>query len=167
MEGIIWFLVFFIPAYITNMAPVFVRRIPVLDYPLDCNTKWRGKRLFGKNKTWRGLIFGIVMGGLSGYIMQLAGLPFSWWWGLILGFAALLGDALESMVKRQMNIKPGGRFMPWDQLDFIILAYAASLFFVDVNFRASDVLLGFFLIFIATVLVQIIGGVTKLKANSL
>lgn len=40
--------------------------------------------------------------------------------GGLLGFGALAGDALESMVKRQLNIDPGSSWFPFDQLDYII-----------------------------------------------
>jgi CDP-2,3-bis-(O-geranylgeranyl)-sn-glycerol synthase len=165
MIGVWWFILFFLPAYVANSAPVFVRKVPVLAYPLDGGIMWRGHRLLGNNKTWRGLLFGTLMGGVTGIIMDASGLPFVWWWGFVLGFAALLGDALKSCAKRQVGIRPGGRWMPFDQLDFIIVAYLASLLFI--RFPWQDVLGGFALIFIGTILVQLIGGWTRLKADSL
>jgi CDP-2,3-bis-(O-geranylgeranyl)-sn-glycerol synthase len=165
MNGVLWFLVFFIPAYISNMAPVFVRKLHFLEYPLDCGIKLGGKPLLGKNKTWRGLFFGTVLGGVAGWIMQAAGLPFIWWHGFVLGFAALFGDAAKSFFKRRLGVRPGGRWMPWDQLDFNIAAYLASLFFVQ--FPLVDVVLGFAIIFVGDIIIQLIGGWTKLKADSL
>lgn len=165
MNELLWFLIFFIPAYIANMAPVFVRKVNVLAYPLDGGKTWNGKRLLGQNKTWRGLIFGTFMGGVAGAVMQATGLPFAWWWGLILGFAALLGDAIKSVFKRQRNIRPGGKWVPWDQLDFIIVAFLTSLLFT--RFAWWTVLAGFAVIFVGNIIIQLIGGKTKLKADSL
>lgn len=165
MNELLWFLLFFTPAYVANMAPVFVRKVPILALPLDGNRTWKGKPLLGKNKTVRGLLFGTFMGGVTGAVLQFAGLPFVWWWGLVLGFAALAGDALKSMFKRQVGIRPGGSWMPFDQLDFIIVAFAVSLLFT--RFSWWTVLAGFVLIFVGNVLVQFTGGKTKLKADSL
>ena len=165
MNSVLWFIIFFIPAYVANMSPVFVRKINFLDNPLDGGMTWNGKPLFGKNKTWRGLIFGTIMGGIAGAVMQWLNLPFVWWWGFVLGFAALVGDALKSMFKRQVGIRPGGSWMPFDQLDFIIVAYIASLFFIRFSWQTT--LLGFIIIFVGDVCVQFIGAKTKLKADSL
>jgi CDP-2,3-bis-(O-geranylgeranyl)-sn-glycerol synthase len=165
MNELLWFLVFFIPAYIANMAPVFVRKLNFLAYPIDGGATVRGRRMLGANKTWRGLIFGTLLGGVAGAVMQYTGLPFTWWWGFFLGFAALLGDSIKSFFKRQFDVRPGGRWMPWDQLDFIIVAFLMSLLFVRFSWWA--VVLGFIVIFVGDVIVQIIGGKTKLKADSL
>ncbi len=165
MNELIWFILFFLPAYIANMAPVFVRKVNVLAYPLDGNRTWNGKPLLGKNKTWRGLVFGTIMGGVTGAVLQATGLPFVWWWGFILGFAALVGDALKSMFKRQVGIRPGGSWVPFDQLDFIIVAYIVSLFMT--HFSWWVVLVGFFLVFIGNLAVQFAGGKTKMKADGI
>jgi CDP-2,3-bis-(O-geranylgeranyl)-sn-glycerol synthase len=147
------------------MAPVFVRKVNVLAYPIDGGATWNHKPLFGKNKTWRGLIFGTIMGGVTGAVLQALGLPFVWWWGFVLGFAALVGDAIKSMFKRQRNIRPGGSWIPFDQLDFIILAYLVSLFFV--RFSWWTVVAGFALVLIGNLAVQFTGARLKLKADSL
>lgn len=164
MNSLVWFLLFFVPAYVANMLPPFFRKLP-FSYPLDCGATLRGKRLLGENKTWRGLVLGTLGGGLVGWFMQSGGLPFVWWWGFVLGFAALVGDALKSLVKRQIGIRPGGRWIPFDQLDFMIAAVAVSFAFTTWTF--ATVLLGFIVIFVGTVLVQVIGGATGVKKDSL
>ena len=58
-----------IPAYIANMMPIVAARykwLPFLDAPIDGGATLRGKRVFGANKTWRGLVVGGVFGGLAG-----------------------------------------------------------------------------------------------------
>jgi len=40
--------------------------------------------------------------------------------GVILGFGALFGDLAKSFVKRRLNRKDGARFVPWDQLDYVL-----------------------------------------------
>jgi CDP-2,3-bis-(O-geranylgeranyl)-sn-glycerol synthase len=159
------FLTFFIPAYVANMVPVFVRKLRVLNIPLDGGLTWNDKPLLGKNKTVRGLVFGTLSAGLAGAVLQWSGFAFVWWWGLVLGFAALVGDAIKSMFKRQMGIRPGGSWMPFDQLDFMAAALLASLAFT--TFSAKTVLIGLAVVFICNVIVQLIGGWTRLKADSL
>ena len=40
--------------------------------------------------------------------------------GGLLGGGAILGDAVESYFKRKRNIQPGEKWIPWDQLDFVL-----------------------------------------------
>jgi CDP-2,3-bis-(O-geranylgeranyl)-sn-glycerol synthase len=130
-------LYFFLPAYVANVCPVLVRGIvPSLAAPLDAGRSWRGKRIFGDHKTWRGLVFG-VLGGLVVYELQrrlfaadllrafalvdydrLGPLP-----GLLLGLGALVGDAVKSFFKRRVDIAPGASWLGFDQLDFFVGAY--------------------------------------------
>jgi CDP-2,3-bis-(O-geranylgeranyl)-sn-glycerol synthase len=60
--GIIWFVALL---GVANMAPVFFKKIPILGAPIDNGKTWRGKRIFGDNKTWRGIIAAILIGFLS------------------------------------------------------------------------------------------------------
>src|SRR3989338_1265850 len=118
-------LYFFLPAYVANMMPVFVRRLPFLEKPI-----WESK--LGKNKTWRGLVFGtatgIVVFGLQKLLYQggftfLALIDyndFSLLFGALLGLGAMLGDIVKSYYKRKVGIKPGKSWMPFDQIDFVI-----------------------------------------------
>ncbi len=164
MNEFFWFFMFFTPAYVANMLPPFFRKLP-FGYPIDSGRTWHGQPLLGKNKTWRGLVLGTIGGGLVGWLLQSLGLPFVWWWGFVLGFAALAGDALKSLVKRQIGIKPGGRWMPFDQLDFLIMAWLVSFAFV--RFSWLTTLLGFSIVFVCTIGVQILGGMTGVKADKL
>lgn len=116
-----------LPVYIANMMPVIVRSLPLLDMPVDFRKRFRDRRIFGSHKTWRGLIFGTAAAILVAYIQFRLDLPISLLdydrWiiiGLFLGGGALLGDLLKSMIKRQLKIKEGKPFIPWDQLDFLL-----------------------------------------------
>lgn len=123
-----------IPGAVANMMPVFARRIPFLDYPIDFNIKYKNKPIFGRNKTFRGFFFGILGAIIVSYIMsllyqypaiqQISFIDFSqvhWaYFGFMIGLGVLVGDAVESVVKRRKGIKPGQPFFPWDQLDLLI-----------------------------------------------
>lgn len=119
---------FFLPAGFANMAPLFANKIPLLntwDSPLDFGKSYKGTRVFGKNKTFRGLLFGIVLSGIIAWVIwNLYSLPYAQvtyiWGGALMGLGALLGDAVESFCKRRAGIKPGDAWFPFDQLDYII-----------------------------------------------
>ena len=142
----IWFL---LPAAAANMIPIFAAAITVLkkyDAPIDGGKTWRGHELLGPHKTWRGIIAGVIFATLVLWVQQLLAANFAWTdfvtdsvdyaalpvliLGPLFAIGALGGDAIESFFKRQRNIKSGGSWVPFDQLDYIIGSVLVSLFFV-------------------------------------
>lgn len=133
------------------MAPVIFKWIPLLEYPMDGGRTWRGKRILGDNKTWRGFSVGILAAIGVVALQQLFAEQFfsiapldytqvnPWALGFALGFGAMGGDALESFLKRQRNIKPGEAWVPWDQIDWITGAVLMSLFAVALPIEAAIV----------------------------
>lgn len=129
---------FFLPAGISNMSPVLANKLPGLNRwktPLDLGHSYQGKRLLGNNKTWRGLVVGTLMGGITAVVVAklnpntvVTVAPF--WAGVLLGFGALTGDALESFFKRRIGVPPGDSWFPFDQTDYIIGGLLAILPFV-------------------------------------
>lgn len=153
MDQLLFALWFFVPAGLANAVPPLAAHIPLLkklDWPLDAGRSWRGHRIFGQNKTWRGLIAGVLVAtlvvGLEKYLYlhsewirsfvpyDYAQAPF-WALGPLLGTGALLGDAIESFFKRQLNRKPGSTWFPFDQLDYIIGGLLASMLVVRLSLR--------------------------------
>lgn len=137
MEVLAALFLFFLPAGIANMTPVIANKIPGLkswNTALDFGGHWRGRRIFGQNKRWRGLLFGTALAAVSGLIIYpLLSLPSevsTFWLGAALGAGALLGDALESFLKRQVGVAAGDSWFPWDQSDYIIGGLLASAMFV-------------------------------------
>ena len=122
---------------IVNMVPVFVRKWKFLAYPVDFGLKFRDKRIFGDNKTWKGLFWGLVFSVFLVYVLVDT---FSWDVPYILGFfiavGVLGGDLIKSFIKRQLGYKPGERFIPFDQLDsaiglgIVLLCYNFSFILV-------------------------------------
>jgi CDP-2,3-bis-(O-geranylgeranyl)-sn-glycerol synthase len=145
-----------LPAYFANMAPVFFKNINLLRYPLDFNTKLGGKPLLGKNKTFRGLVFGVILAIFVAYVQSVAytndffsGISFlkyeSWVViGVLMGLGAIAGDAVESFFKRRLGIKPGGKFIPFDQTDYVIgaLVFIIPVFGFDVSIFLVSIILG-------------------------
>jgi len=60
-----------LPAYFSNMAPVIVKRINIFKIPIDFDKKINNKPIFGKNKTFRGLVFGVLFAIVISYLQYL------------------------------------------------------------------------------------------------
>jgi CDP-2,3-bis-(O-geranylgeranyl)-sn-glycerol synthase len=135
----------FAPAAYANMSPVIANNLPFLkgfNTPLDFGKTFRGKRVFGDNKTYRGILSGVVMAIIIVTIEIILARSFSWpsqisqgidytsfatlSLGVALGLGAGLGDAVESFFKRQAEIKPGDNWVPFDQIDFMLGAFILS-----------------------------------------
>jgi len=111
------------PAYCANAAPVLAGG----GLPMDFGKNFLdGRRIFGKNKTFRGFFFGLVIGGLVGLSENfLFGYPLLL--SLISPLGALLGDLTGAFLKRRLDIAPGGLLPIVDQIDFVVGAIAFSL----------------------------------------
>ena len=130
-------LYFFVPAYLANMAPVVVRgHFEFLARPIDGGRSFRGKRILGDHKTWRGIVAGVVVAIAvfaaqvalyeAGFLRSLALLDYAQagsLLGILLGLGTGVGDAVKSFFKRQCGIAPGATWMGFDQLDFLVGAW--------------------------------------------
>lgn len=181
----------FLPAYIANMAPVFLAKIfPGWNAPIDAGrTRDDGTRLLGAGKTWRGLLGGAIVAALVALLLSHV-LRFnamltdfgvaetgSFWAPLVLGFAlglgALVGDAVKSYFKRKTGRERGRPWIGPDQLDFVIgglLLVALAGFVITGDWTRSWLIERWWIplfIFVATPLlhwlVNVIGYVLKLK----
>lgn len=110
--------------------------------PIDGNKTWRGKRLFGANKTFRG-IFAVALGNALVWHLQADVLHSyaafrnaelfnyasveGWILGFAVGAAAMIAELPNSFVKRRLNVPPGGSahglhgilLYIWDQVDLL------------------------------------------------
>lgn len=139
---IVWFM---LPACVANMMPVLVKKLPVLNYPLDGGKTFFGKRITGDHKTWRGLIFGVLAAVLIALLQMILAPYLSVYLlieysfvntvvvGLLLGSGALIGDAVKSFVKRQIKISEGKSWPPFDQIDWIIGAFIFTEFYFSLS----------------------------------
>ncbi|MHB1261288.1 MAG: CDP-2,3-bis-(O-geranylgeranyl)-sn-glycerol synthase [Thermoplasmatota archaeon] len=169
-SSVLFGLLFFLPAYVSNMSPLLVARvIPGWKAPIDGSRIAKdGKRVLGPGKTWRGLVGGTILGAVTALVVAWLvpaynepGLFHGWdygfggfdgapigsdepcldtekcaldesppWavalFGAILGFAALLGDAVKSYFKRRLGKDRGAPWVPFDQLDFVVFGLAAA-----------------------------------------
>jgi CDP-2,3-bis-(O-geranylgeranyl)-sn-glycerol synthase len=171
----LWFL---LPAGVANMAPVLVKKINFLNYPVDGGKYFLGERLFGDSKTWRGLFFGAVAGVFTIFIQRLFFSQFSlvrsisvidyldkdiYMIGFLLGLGALFGDLIKSFFKRRAGVAPGHPWVPFDQIDWIIGALLAVSWLIDLSWQFW--LFSLFIFGLLHPAVNIIGYWLKLKSN--
>ena len=152
---LIWF---FLPAIFANMSPNIFKSLPFLNYPLDFNIKFYGKPLLGKNKTYRGFFFGILIAiltiiiqkNLYSHMINFSLVNYNeiniYLLGFLLGFGALFGDSLKSFLKRRFNIKPGKPWVPFDQIDWFVGALLSTSFYVRFSLKeiAISIILSIF-----------------------
>lgn len=85
-----------------------------------------GKPIFGKNKTFRGFLVGLIVGTGVG-LVESALFEYPVVLGVLLSLGALVGDLVGSFVKRRLGISPGGMLPVADQVDFVLGAIVFSL----------------------------------------
>ncbi len=174
---------FFAPAGFANLAAFVAGKVGFLKkfaYPVDCYTKFRGKRVLGDHKTFRGFLAAVVVGILicsfevwlySNIFIIRQLLPLSYetvnpvLLGSLLGFGALFGDALKSFFKRQANIHPGTSWFPFDQIDYIVGGVIFSLFYI--RLPVMDYVVLFIIWFLMHPLTTFVGYLFKLRHNPL
>ena len=172
---------FYVPAMLANMAPIAVQDLnllPSLLRPLDGGKSWRGKRIFGDHKTVRGMLAGLVVGGLAGYgqyvlsaipaisfisIAPHSDLISAVVIGLLSGIGALGGDAIKSFFKRRLNIAAGKSWALFDQIDFIIGATLTAGWFAQLT--ATHILIALLIIGLGSYITSVIGVRLHIKES--
>ena len=127
----LWFI---FPAYCANAVPVIFGGHRPIDFGksfLD------GKPILGSHKTLRGFFSGLLVGTLVGFLQTLLSqhllfqydtkFQYTVLLGFVISLGALIGDLVESFIKRRLDLPPGGSLPIGDQLDFIVGALLFSL----------------------------------------
>ncbi len=121
--------------------------LPALRRPIDAGLSFRGRRVFGDSKTWRGVVVAVA-GSIGTVALQRAGAAHTVslalvdyrglnpvCFGMAMGGGAMLGELPNSFVKRRLGIPPGGTsrgwrgilFYVWDQVDLLTGAWPLLL----------------------------------------
>lgn len=131
------------------------RWLTALALPIDKGTSFRGKRLFGDNKTFRGIV-AVAIGTAAGFGVQVLlhrflgprnfelldyRKPSILLIGFAMGMAAMLSELPNSFIKRQLGIAPGSAtkgFAGWlfyflDQVDMLVGVWLVLSFMVTVT----------------------------------
>lgn len=109
---------------VANGAPVIAERLlrRRFDLAIDFGIHLADDRpLFGRTKTWRGLLAAALMAALTAVIFDIA--PVS---GMIFGLLAMLGDLASSFIKRRKGLPESSRARV---LDTVPEALLPTLFF--------------------------------------
>jgi len=128
-----------LPAYAANMAPPFVRSWKGWNPPI-------ARRWLGSHKTVLGFASGVCAAVLVTWIQSRiawAGslVEYDVWLGLRFGIGAMAGDSAKSFLKRRVGIPPGARWVPFDQLDFVIGALALTWIRASLSWTDGAVIL--------------------------
>lgn len=109
-------------AGVLHMILAKLNVLSVLKVPIDRGREWRGKRIFGDNKTWRGVVLMIALTmiayeiqtwsyGASDFVRGIAYYDYSevnsYYAGFMLGLGYILAELPNSFIKRRLNIKAG------------------------------------------------------------
>ncbi|MEI6728855.1 MAG: hypothetical protein WCK98_04395 [bacterium] len=126
-------LIIILPILVAGIVRVLTDKFDIFKLPLDFGTN-----IWGRNKTWQGLIIISFISFVVGLLFQTQ-LPF--YYGFILGLAYTFGEIVNSTIKRLFGVEPGKNFgKPWvfwqyifDQIDST-LAISVVLFYWNFNF---------------------------------
>lgn len=116
---IVYPIIYILPAYIANGAPVIFGG----GTPVDFGKKLFGKPIFGRHKTVRGLVAGLLAGFVI-TIIESVPMPQLLAVGIALTLGTQFGDLIGSFVKRRLSKKEGSEFAFFDQYLFLVFALA-------------------------------------------
>lgn len=139
-----------LPSILSGILNMIWCKLPILksfQVPIDFKKNFfDGKRIFGDNKTWKGLIgyliFNIITTILWGLICNVTNInhlnyfyinnqniiSFNIFIGLLLGLGYSLFELPNSFIKRRLDIKPGKTISGGKKILFIFLDQADSIF---------------------------------------
>lgn len=114
---------------------------------IDAGRTFRGAPLFGKGKTWEGMLVAMLVGMVIGTVEMFAQ-PFLPWamspeplvivpmgpiLGLLLGLGAALGDLGGAFIKRRIGLARGRPAPILDQEDFLVGAFLLASLVVSIQ----------------------------------
>ena len=154
--------------------------------PVDRGKSFRGRRILGANKTYRGIV-AVAIGTAIGFGIQVVLhryptfqsvelLDYSSVWviglGLLIGAVAMLSELLNSFVKRQLDIAPGettngllsGFFYVFDQVDFLLGAWVVLAFVVGITL--VNVIYSIVFLFVSHQVISLLGYMLGMRKTA-
>jgi hypothetical protein len=151
--------------------------------PIDRGALLRGRPLFGRNKTYRGVV-AVALGTAAGYSLQsaapelqppaLRSLPTlgTASLGFLIGSAAMLSELPNSLLKRQLEIAPGVPGGGWaaplfyllDQIDFLAGAWLVVWPWVSPTW--PRLLWSVVFVFVVHQVISMIGALLGMRASA-
>lgn len=115
---------------VANGAALLSRKLPLPEWPIDFGLEWKGRRLLGNHKTWRGLVVAVVVASLVGLIQGRLMM------GLLLGIGGMMGDLIGAVMKRRSGLEPGEKHFWYDRvLDAVVaLNLVWGIGYLDITF---------------------------------
>ena len=143
------------------------RFLRALARPIDDGAHFRGRRVFGENKTYRGIVAVAIGTGLGCLAVGRFGFGF----GLLMGAAAMAAELPNSFLKRQIDITPGAQttglagafFHVLDQVDVTAGAWLVLAF--RVRPTAALVLASLVFVFVTHQILTLAGYALGMRAT--
>ena len=126
-------MIFILPAYVANAAPVALRTGS--SPPMDMSMRWGDRRrILGRGKTILGFLAGVAAGTGAGAIIALLvplypSIETQIMAAFLLSFGAMIGDAAGSFIKRRLAFTRNKPFYVVDQITFVLFALALVYIF--------------------------------------
>ncbi|MEK6982372.1 MAG: CDP-2,3-bis-(O-geranylgeranyl)-sn-glycerol synthase [Candidatus Micrarchaeota archaeon] len=166
-ENILSLVLFILPAYISNAAPVLLGG----GAPIDFGKKHDdGERVLGDGKTIRGFIGGIASGivfaGLLALFVQLKFFEnprMQFFGGVTLSIGAMIGDSLGSYIKRRFKVGSGKQFILDSTMFLFVALILASPFVIIERFDFVSLLILLFATLVLHPLTNFIANKLGLK----
>lgn len=118
-----------------HVAALKTNALHFLAAPIDAGAEWKGRPLFGANKTWRGFAvmtgFTAMASAMQATVASRCGWTIAlqvhqrarinpWAAGAICGLSYCLGELPNSFIKRRLRIRPGARAFKVAWLQYLI-----------------------------------------------
>ena len=137
LEIIVKMIWLMLPAYLANPAAAIGVKRKAKSIPIDFELSYKGKRILGDGKTYRGFFSGVIFGILVALAQNTINrqffhntMPFFNIASTVtLPFGAMLGDLTASFIKRRIGFERGQAWPFVDQLP-ILLAGAWIITFI-------------------------------------
>ncbi|MDO8625498.1 MAG: CDP-2,3-bis-(O-geranylgeranyl)-sn-glycerol synthase [Candidatus Diapherotrites archaeon] len=115
---------FLLPIYVANASAMVFGG----GTPMDLGGRaWDGRPWLGKGKTFKGTFFGVFFGAMTALVLAAmfpvqtaAMVPNFVLFGFVISCGALMGDIVESFLKRRLGFSSGHEWVIADQMDFIV-----------------------------------------------